>query len=167
MDLYFYYARSMPDGRWTPQMAFFHPDSLSTTRNQKGQPPRHAPPLGQSEAMVLNGGDVHLSLTELVARYPAPAHVVPAAPPDMRKPRAGEQIGGGYSVFRLGRRSRRIRPAEFPFEHPSLALAEAAAQKLANQNPGQTYEVWSVMTRFSYAVAPHQPSPATQAEASP
>lgn len=60
---------------------------------------------------------------------------------DPRKARKGEQIGGGFFVFRRGHRTGRIRPAHLPFEHPTFEAAQAEADKLADAQPGQTFIV--------------------------
>lgn len=62
---------------------------------------------------------------------------------DPRKSRPQETIGGGFFVFRRGRRTNRIRPARFPFEHDTMEAATEAATKLAQQNPGKTFEVYA------------------------
>lgn len=172
-DLFFYYTRTMPDGRWTPQISAQHPDSLSSTRNVKGKPPRHTAPMGQARLAPLAGATRQLGLAQLAALYPAPAPAEPALrkpgqgdpQPDMRNPRPGETIGGGYTVFRLGRRSRRIRPATFPFEHATVFSAEDEAQRLAIQNPGLIYEVWGALTRITCQVKTAPNPAAASAEA--
>lgn len=166
-EQYFFYTRTMPDGHWSPQVAAFHPDSMLSTRNRRGHPPQHTAPIGQSRLEPLAGVDLHLSLRQLVAKYPSPAPAEPATMPDMRRARPGEVIGGGFAVFRAGRRSGRIRPAEFPFEYATCAAAEAAAQKLSLQNPGQRFEVWGVIIRLRCEVRTEPLQPAAGAEAHP
>lgn len=59
------------------------------------------------------------------------------------KPRRSETIGGGYFVFRRGKRTGRVGiRTTLPFEHPDLASATAEASRLARENPGETYEVF-------------------------
>lgn len=62
---------------------------------------------------------------------------------DPRDTRTGEQIGAGFVVFRRGERTGRIRPPEWPYEHPTLDAAKAECRRLTAQNPGQTFEVWA------------------------
>lgn len=60
---------------------------------------------------------------------------------DARKPRDGEAIGGGYFVFRRGKRTDRIKASWFPFEHASEADAVKQAEKLAKNHPGEKFVV--------------------------
>lgn len=61
-----------------------------------------------------------------------------------RLARPGEEIGGGYFVFRRGKRTNRIRPPAFySFEHPSLESALAEANRLAADRPGETFAVFA------------------------
>jgi hypothetical protein len=53
-----------------------------------------------------------------------------------QKNRAGEKVGGGWFVFRRGRRTGRIRPSNFPFEHPTQESAMLEARRLAYAHPG-------------------------------
>ena len=62
---------------------------------------------------------------------------------DPRLPREEEAIGGGYFVFRRGDGTNRIRPSNWPFEHPTLEAAKGEALKLARSNPGYQFEVFS------------------------
>ena len=64
------------------------------------------------------------------------------------KPRPGEVIGGGHFVFRRGKRTKRVRPSWLPYEHASYEEALAEAEKLAAQNPGETFVV---MSQVAYA----------------
>ncbi|GHC61300.1 hypothetical protein [Limoniibacter endophyticus] len=58
-------------------------------------------------------------------------------------PRKGEKIGGGFFVFRRGKKTGRISAGNsLPYEHPSLASAAAEAARLAKMNPGETFEVF-------------------------
>lgn len=61
-----------------------------------------------------------------------------------RKPRKEEVIGGGYFVFRRGDDTGRIRPSNWPFEHPTLDAARREAAKLAAQNPGYRFDILHV-----------------------
>lgn len=62
------------------------------------------------------------------------------------KPRKHEQIGGGFFVFRRGKKTGRIsvRTTVLPFEHPSYEAAEAEALRLADIHRGETFQVFSV-----------------------
>lgn len=64
---------------------------------------------------------------------------------DPRQPRQNETIGGGFIVFRRGERTKRIRPALWPFEYASRDEALAEATKLAGNNPGFVFEVWALV----------------------
>lgn len=57
--------------------------------------------------------------------------------------RPGEQIGGGYIVLRRGKRTGRIRPSFWAFEHPTSDAAVAEMIRLAIKHPGEHFEVWS------------------------
>lgn len=65
----------------------------------------------------------------------------PEAIERLKKSREGEQIGGGFFVFRRGRRSNRVWPSKLPFEHPSLAAALAERDRLAALFPDRTFVV--------------------------
>ena len=65
---------------------------------------------------------------------------------NQKKPRDGEVIGAGFFVFRRGGGTGRIRPAQWPFEHPNLEAAEAEAAKLAAKMPGYTFDVLQVVS---------------------
>lgn len=57
--------------------------------------------------------------------------------------RPGEKIGGGYFVFRRGKRTGRIAiNTTLPFEHPTAGSAAREARHLAQANPGETFEVF-------------------------
>lgn len=66
---------------------------------------------------------------------------------DWRTTRENETIGGGHFVFRRCSGSGRIRPPEWPFEHPSYQAAVAEAVRLARLYPGERFEV--VSTQFT------------------
>lgn len=73
-------------------------------------------------------------------------------------PRPGEVIGAGYFVFRRGDGTKRIRPAVWPFEHPSRAAAILEAEKLAAAMPGYQFDVLEVVASVTC------PFPAADAE---
>jgi len=56
--------------------------------------------------------------------------------------RRNEAIGGGFFVFRRGKRTGRIAHTKFPFEHATFAQALAEATRLAAQHPGESFEVF-------------------------
>lgn len=59
------------------------------------------------------------------------------------KPRKNEVIGGGWLVFRRGKRTGRIGiKTTLPFEHGSRKAAEKEAQRLAEQHPGECFQVF-------------------------
>ena len=60
---------------------------------------------------------------------------------DPRDSREGEKIGGGFFVFRRTGRTGRIRPPEWPFEHPTLEAAQAEAARLAEKHPKERFVV--------------------------
>jgi hypothetical protein len=66
---------------------------------------------------------------------------------DPRQARKGEQIGGGYFVFRDG--TGRIRPAMWPFEHPTLESAIDEAKRLAGLQLGHEFVVFAAVAGFS------------------
>lgn len=57
------------------------------------------------------------------------------------KARQHETIGGGFFVFRRHRKSGRIHPSQWPFEHASAEAAAVQAKKLADANPGNEFIV--------------------------
>lgn len=68
---------------------------------------------------------------------------------DPRKPRPDEKIGGGFFVFRRGDATGRIRPPQWPFEHPTKERAEAEARRLAAMQPGKLFIVVQQSVEFS------------------
>jgi hypothetical protein len=63
----------------------------------------------------------------------------------------GEVVGGGFFVFRRGKRSKRLRFKQdaingvavfLPFEHPDMDAALREAARLAHRNPGENYFVF-------------------------
>ena len=65
-----------------------------------------------------------------------------------KKPRNGEEVGGGHFVFRRGDSTGRIRPCTWPFEHPSYDSALVEAARLHSEHGG-TYDVLSVCGQVS------------------
>jgi len=61
-----------------------------------------------------------------------------------QKSRKGEEIGGGYFVFRRGKGTGRVRPSPWPFEHPTICSAKREADKLAAMQPGYQFDVLQV-----------------------
>lgn len=57
-------------------------------------------------------------------------------------PREGEQIGGGYFVFKRGDRTGRIENRGIPFEHGSLSAAVREAERLRGIYGGK-FDVFS------------------------
>ena len=54
----------------------------------------------------------------------------------------GEKVGGGYFVFRRGKKTGRIATGNtLPLEHPSLESAQKEAVRLAGLNEGETFAV--------------------------
>ncbi len=74
-----------------------------------------------------------------------------------KKPRNGEEVGGGHFVFRRGDSTGRIRPCMWPFEHPSYDSALVEAARLHKEHGG-TFEVFVRVGRV-------EPLEATNAEA--
>ena len=60
------------------------------------------------------------------------------------KVREHEKIGGGFFVFRRGKKTGRIgvKRNAIAFEHPDEPSAFKEAQRLAGLNPGETFEVF-------------------------
>jgi hypothetical protein len=56
-------------------------------------------------------------------------------------PRTNEVIEGGYWVFRRGDGTKRIRPAQWPFEYGTQEAAMKQAAVLAEGNPGERFIV--------------------------
>ncbi|MBC8719265.1 hypothetical protein [Ochrobactrum sp. Marseille-Q0166] len=58
-------------------------------------------------------------------------------------PRKNEVIGGGFFVFRRGKKTGRVAPgSNMPYEHGSFEQALAEATRLAKLFPGEVYEVF-------------------------
>ncbi|MBA8821473.1 hypothetical protein BRY73_16265 [Ochrobactrum sp. P6BS-III] len=59
------------------------------------------------------------------------------------KPRLNEIIGGGFFVFRRGKKTGRVGVyTTMPYEHGSFEQALAEATRLAALCPGETFEVF-------------------------
>lgn len=59
------------------------------------------------------------------------------------KPRPNEIIGGGFFVFRRGKKTGRVGVfTTMPYEHGSFEQALAEATRLAALCPGETFEVF-------------------------
>lgn len=71
------------------------------------------------------------------------------------KARPDEQIGGGYFVFRRGKRTGRVGiKTNVPYEHASYEAAAREAARLAALNKGEIFEVFSTTgTTFCEPVA--------------
>lgn len=83
---------------------------------------------------------------------PAKRNKQPGAPAflsDARKEREGEKIGGGFFVFRRGRKSGRIRAPEWPFEHPTFEAAFAEMERLKEQYPTSKFAVMTPLVEDS------------------
>lgn len=65
----------------------------------------------------------------------------PALPPRSER---GEVIGGGYIIFRRGKKTGRVgyKPHSYPFEHGSLESAEKEVQRLMDENPGERFSIF-------------------------
>lgn len=72
------------------------------------------------------------------------------AKPDWRNPRPNETIGGGWFVFRRGDSTKRVKPAAWPFEHPSINAARAEALRLAADHPGQQFDLLCVLESVNH-----------------
>lgn len=60
--------------------------------------------------------------------------------------RKNESIGGGYFVFRRGKKTGRVGiTSTIPFEHPSYEAAKAEADRLMSKNPGEKYVVFGAV----------------------
>ena len=57
--------------------------------------------------------------------------------------RSGEVIGGGFFVYRRGKKTNRVAiSTSLPFEHPSYESALKEAHRLATLCPGETFCVF-------------------------
>jgi hypothetical protein len=93
--------------------------------------------------------------------------------------RRGEQIGGGWFVFRRGKRTGRIGiRTQLPFEHPTREAALTEARRLADLTPGETYQVFGgldqitsepaeLLTRDQASTLPGAPAPQGRTAAAP
>lgn len=96
----------------------------------------------------------------------ATVHAMPTKPKPAKRtgwlkkptqPRTGEQIGGGYFVFRRGDGTGRIRPGVWPFEHPTIESARAEAKRLAEAQPGYRFDVVCVCGSVQHPPPPPTP----------
>lgn len=145
---HFYYARSIL-GRWQPEKSTTHP----------AEQRRDGKPVPFVDHRILGSVEAEMSLADLARRHRCTLTKPLMSGPYMDNPalpRKGEQIGGGFFVFRRGTTTGRIRPGRlWPFEHPTLAAAEAEAQRLANHWPGQTFiTVQQVAAAYAEPAAP-------------
>lgn len=64
------------------------------------------------------------------------------------KTRKGETIGGGFLIFRRGKRTGRIgvKLKSLPFEHGSLESAQTEVERLTKANPGETFVIFQQIT---------------------
>lgn len=56
-------------------------------------------------------------------------------------PRDGEKIGGGFFVFRRGKRTGRVACGALPFEHANMMAAIRECDRLAALHPGEKFVV--------------------------
>lgn len=70
---------------------------------------------------------------------------------DKRNARPGEQIGGGFIVVKRGRGSGRVRMSQWPFEHPSMELAQSEAKRMSAKWPGRTFIVIQIQGPVYYS----------------
>ena len=61
---------------------------------------------------------------------------------DRPQQRKGEQIGGGWFVFRRGEKGGRVYITDMPYEHPNQKSAMDEADRLSKKHPGQKYQVF-------------------------
>ena len=71
---------------------------------------------------------------------PVPAN----GPTYLAKNRKNELVGGGWFVFRRGRKGGRIKPSPYPFEHPTRIAALQEALRLSAISPGVQFAVLQV-----------------------
>jgi len=73
--------------------------------------------------------------------------------------REGEKIGGGFFVFRRGKRTGRIAWRNNPpaFEHPTRAAAEAEAMRLSLKYPGETFAVFQQVIALAFDPGEQEP----------
>ena len=60
-------------------------------------------------------------------------------------------IEGGWFVFRRGDGTKRIRASNWPFEHGTFEAAAAEAKRLAEKEPGKSFDVVSVACTYRFA----------------
>lgn len=58
--------------------------------------------------------------------------------------RPGEKIGGGFLIFRRGKKTGRVgaRYNTLPFEHPDRISAEKEVARLMEKFPGEIFTIW-------------------------
>jgi hypothetical protein len=63
----------------------------------------------------------------------------------MKYNRPGEQIGGGFLIFRRGKKTGRVGKKEgtLPFEHPSLESAQKEVKRLMELFPEEVFTIWT------------------------
>lgn len=72
-----------------------------------------------------------------------------------RRKALGEVVGGGYFVFRRGKKTGRIASANLlPFEHATENAAYDEAYRLAKANPGEQFVVLGASTTVGPFLAP-------------
>lgn len=98
---------------------------------------RNAKPV-VAEKLLKNGEYGKMNATKRRNAKPG----APAVLHDARVVRDGEQIGGGFFVFRRGSKTGRVRTPEWPFEHSTLDAAQAEAARLTAKHAGETFEVF-------------------------
>ena len=57
---------------------------------------------------------------------------------------SGEKIGGGFFVYRRGKKTGRIgvRLSTVPFEHPNLESAQIEVRRLSELSPGEKFVIF-------------------------
>ena len=59
----------------------------------------------------------------------------------------GEVVGGGYLIFRRGKKTGRVgyKPHSMPFEHGSYESAKKEVARLEEANPGEKFHIFADM----------------------
>ena len=70
----------------------------------------------------------------------------------------GEVVGGGYIIFRRGKRTGRLGVKKYAiiFEHPSMDAALAEVERLTILNPGEKFVVFKEVSETIYHVGNQQ-----------
>lgn len=55
--------------------------------------------------------------------------------------RKGEEVGGGFFIFRRGKHGNRVKPSPMPFEHPSLESAQQELKRLKSKFPDGSFVI--------------------------